>query len=127
MRLKLHYAFLILFCSIRAMPKRDRDNEPSGRLVECFYCNEEVRFKNLQSHCDTNHGKLKARVKGVPWFGEFFAKKQKKRHQPEVAPAPGTSQTVENAPQPLENTPPSAGNLVFRCKDRVDSFYPERY
>ena len=119
MRLKLHYVFLILFCSIKAMPKRDRAKEASSRLVECYYCNDSVRFKDLQSHYDNKHGKQPARMKGVQSIGEFFAKKQKKGYQPTVAleEATHTRSILPQAPSPTpaipqtsENDPPSAGN-----------------
>ena len=55
------------------MTKRNRESESSNRLVNCFYCNFEYKFKDLQSHCNNHHGKLPARVKGFPSIGDFFA------------------------------------------------------
>ena len=44
------------------MPKRDRANEPSSRLVFCYYCSKDapkVPFNTLERHTERHHGPLK--------------------------------------------------------------------
>ena len=44
------------------MPKRNRANEPSSRLVFCYYCSKDapkVPFKTLERHTERHHGPLK--------------------------------------------------------------------
>ena len=44
------------------MPKRDRANEPSSRLVFCYYCSKDapkVPLNTLERHTERHHGPLK--------------------------------------------------------------------
>ena len=70
---------LICACICCDTGKRHRETESSSRKVECHYCGEKYKYKDLQSHCDNRHGGQKARVKGVPSLGKFYASKASKK------------------------------------------------
>ena len=99
------------------MVKRNRETESSSRLVNCHYCDEEHKYKDLKSHCENHHGGMPVRVKGVQTLGEFFARKATKRaktsqnHQPSTTPVqpptpqPSTTTTPVQPPTPQIQTP----------------------
>lgn len=97
------------------MVKRNRETESSSRLVNCHYCDEEHKYKDLKSHCENHHGGMPVRVKGVQTLGEFFARKATKRaktsqnHQPSTTPVqpptPQPSTTPVQPPTPQIQTP----------------------
>eukprot|EP00493_Phyllostaurus_siculus_P000764 UN00769 len=81
------------------MSKQNRESESSNRLVNCFYCDFECKFKDLQSHCNNHHVKFPARVKGVPSIGELFAIKAAKKSKTSKKPSStAPKKAIESVP-----------------------------